>query len=100
MVHRNTGISWNYALALNEKLNVLPKGMNFHPNIVKVYENRYKSIKAGKGMQWEVAEQLAWATLLEEGYSIRVAGEDVERGTFTHRHSVIYDQDTQESYTP
>lgn len=78
----------------------MPDNYVFHKNINKLYKDRYETIKKGTGIGWESGEQLAYATLLDEGYTIRLSGEDVQRGTFSHRHAVIYDQNTKTPYTP
>ena len=57
-----------------------------------MYKQRAKMIETGQGIDWALGEQLAWATLLLEGNHVRISGQDVERGTFSHRHCVIHDQ--------
>ena len=57
-------------------------------------------IETGEGIDWAVGEALAFATLLVEGNHVRLSGQDVERGTFSHRHSVVHDQETGEKYCP
>ena len=57
-------------------------------------------IESGNGIDWAFGEQLAWATLLIEGNHVRLSGQDVERGTFSHRHSVVHDQANYLTYTP
>ena len=60
-----------------------------------------KMIATGKAIDWALAEQLAWALLLVEGKHVRLSGQDVERGTFSHRHAVVHDQRTPgRRYTP
>jgi len=101
VVHSRTGIPRSKIFELNDKINVLPTGYNFHKNIKKVYETRHKSIVNNTGIGWDLGEQMAYASLLDEGFGLRLAGEDVERGTFSHRHARIYDQDVNgKSWTP
>lgn len=57
-------------------------------------------IETGEGIDWALAEALAFATLIVEGNHVRLSGQDVERGTFSHRHAVIHDQETGEKYCP
>lgn len=57
-------------------------------------------LSKGEGVDWATAEALAFSSLIEEGYKVRLSGEDVERGTFSHRHAVIIDQEKAEKYTP
>ena len=66
----------------------------------KVYEQRAQMIETGEGIDWALAEALALATLVVEGNHVRLSGQDVERGTFSHRHSVLHDQETGEEYCP
>ncbi|KAK7837834.1 2-oxoglutarate dehydrogenase [Quercus suber] len=68
--------------------------------VKKVYEQRAQMIETGEGIDWAVGEALAFATLLVEGNHVRLSGQDVERGTFSHRHSVVHDQETGEKYCP
>lgn len=64
--------------------------MKPHEKILRFTENRLKSIQENK-YDWATAESLAFGSLLTEGYNVRLSGEDVERGTFSHRHAVIHD---------
>jgi 2-oxoglutarate dehydrogenase complex dehydrogenase (E1) component-like enzyme len=57
-------------------------------------------IESGEGIDWAMAEALAFGSLVQEGTKIRLSGQDVERGTFSQRHSVLYDQETEERYIP
>lgn len=78
----------------------LPEGHTPHPKVAKVYQDRVKMIRRGKGIDFGCAEMLAFGSLLREGTPIRLAGQDSRRGTFSHRHAVIYDQETGVAYTP
>ena len=78
--------------ALNEvakAITVLPQECNFFSKIEKIYNGRNKLFFQKKTIDWALGEQLAWGTLLKEGYNIRVSGQDVQRGTFSHRHSTL-----------
>ncbi|MDB5324635.1 MAG: sucA [Phycisphaerales bacterium] len=78
-----------------------PKDFTFHPKLEKtVVAARKEAVKSGKGIDWGTAEMLAMGTLLNEGNRIRFVGQDVERGTFSHRHAVYHDYNTGETYTP
>lgn len=66
----------------------------------KIFADRAKMIETGEGIDWAVGEALAFATLLVEGNHVRLSGQDVERGTFSHRHSVLHDQETGKKYCP
>ena len=61
---------------------------------------RKKSIIEGKGIDWGTAEALAFASLMDEGFHVRLSGQDVERGTFSHRHAVLFNQTKDSSYVP
>ena len=97
---RNTGVPHDVLQSLGMKATTLPDDFSAHKNVKKVYANRQKMIKTGEGVDWATAEALAFATLLSEGNHVRLSGQDVERGTFTHRHAVLHDQKTGERYCP
>ncbi len=82
------------------KMTDLPKDLNVHPRLKRVIGQRRKAIEEGQGIDWATAEHLAFATLLCEGFPVRLAGQDVGRGTFSQRHATIYDQATEEKYHP
>ena len=82
------------------KLSKIPKGFNLNPKLVKFNDQRIKAIESGKGIDWSFAEALAFGSLLREGFRVRLAGQDSGRGTFSQRHSVFYDQETEERYIP
>ncbi|MCB2009208.1 MAG: 2-oxoglutarate dehydrogenase E1 component, partial [Geminicoccaceae bacterium] len=82
------------------KMTTLPDSLNVHPRLKRVIGQRHKAIESGEGIDWATAEHLAFATLLTEGYAVRLSGQDVGRGTFSHRHATIYDQQTEEKYYP
>jgi 2-oxoglutarate dehydrogenase E1 component len=82
------------------KLNTIPEHVDAHKTLRRVIENRRESIATGRDIDWSTAEQLAFGTLLEEGYPVRLSGQDSMRGTFSQRHSGIVDQTTEETYVP
>ena len=67
---------------------------------MKIFDLRVKSIKEGKEIDWGTAEALAFATLIQDGYKVRISGQDVERGTFSHRHAHVFYQDMDGYYSP
>jgi 2-oxoglutarate dehydrogenase E1 component len=69
-----------------------------HPTIKKMMEARRKALSSGKDIDWATAEALAFGSLMEEGFNVRLSGQDVERGTFSHRHAIIHDQVTDKIY--
>ncbi|MDB0011286.1 2-oxoglutarate dehydrogenase E1 component [Crocinitomicaceae bacterium] len=90
-----TGISKKKLLELGEKLATLPEGKKYFRKIAKIFNDRMNAIKEDK-LDWGSAEMLAYATLLDEGHPVRISGQDVERGTFSHRHAVVKTEDTEE----
>lgn len=95
-----TAVSEKTLKELAAKLNKIPGSFHLHPKLTRFFEARQKAIDDGKGIDWGNGEVLAFASLLFEGHSVRVSGQDAERGTFTHRHSVLNDFETGETYTP
>ena len=85
---------------LGAKITAIPERLDVHKNVKRVIENRRAAIEAGQGLDWATAEHLAFATLLDEGFPVRLAGQDSVRGTFTQRHCDLIDQTTEEHYTP
>lgn len=85
---------------VGKAVTTLPDNFKPHRGVKKVYEQRAQMIETGEGVDWALAEALAFATLLVEGNHVRLSGQDVERGTFSHRHSVLHDQETGEQYCP
>ncbi len=81
-------------------LEVLPEGFVVQPQVKKMLETRQKMTDGELPVNWGYAETLAYATLLDEGYPIRLCGQDAGRGTFAHRHAVLHDQNTDQIYIP
>ncbi|KAI3932214.1 hypothetical protein MKW92_009108 [Papaver armeniacum] len=86
--------------SVGKAITSLPETFKPHRAVKKIFEQRAQMIETGEGIDWAVGEALAFATLLVEGNHVRLSGQDVERGTFSHRHSVIHDQATGEKYCP
>lgn len=82
------------------KFNSLPDGKKFFSKTVRLFEDRRKTIEEGRPLDWAMGELLAYASLLKEGKSVRISGQDVERGTFSHRHAVVTVEDSEERYIP
>lgn len=95
----NTGFDLNALKELAKKMSTLPGDKKFLNKITRLFENRLKMIEANS-LDWALGEWLAYATLLTEGNNIRISGEDVERGTFSHRHAVVKTEDTEEEFVP
>ena len=94
-----TAVAADRLRALNEELLRVPEHFTTHPKLRSQLERRLQTIDAG-GIDWGQAEALAFGSLLVEGIPIRVTGQDTERGTFSHRHAVLHDVNTGETYTP
>jgi len=85
---------------ISEKINSIPSTVNIHKTISKILELRKKSVVKKKGIDWSTAEALAFGTLLEEGFPVRLVGQDSGRGTFSQRHSVLRNQIDNSRYIP
>jgi 2-oxoglutarate dehydrogenase E1 component len=97
----DTGVTIGTFNRIGKDITTLPtEGGKFHNQIVKIFAAREKSIAEGKGIDWGTAEALAFATLLNQDYHIRLSGQDVERGTFSHRHAHVFYQDSDGHYSP
>ncbi len=90
-----TGVDKKKLLDLGKKLATLPEGKNYFRKISKIFDDRFKAFEDDK-LDWGSAEMLAYATLLVEGNPVRFSGQDIERGTFSHRHAVVTTEDTEE----
>ena len=85
---------------LAKEIHTIPEEFTPHKRIKKIYNDRHQSIIDGINIDWATAEALAFATLLKDGYGVRLSGQDVGRGTFSHRHAVLYDQVNEERFVP
>jgi 2-oxoglutarate dehydrogenase E1 component len=94
-----TAVSAERLLQLGEQLLEVPPGFEVNPKLARQLERRRETLREG-GIDWGHAEALAFATLLEDGIPIRLSGQDTERGTFSHRHAVLHDPRTGETFTP
>ncbi len=90
-----TGVAKEKLLELGRKLATLPEGKKYFRKISKIFEDRLNAIE-NDTLDWGSAEMLAYASLLVEGHPVRISGQDVERGTFSHRHAVVKTEDTEE----
>jgi 2-oxoglutarate dehydrogenase E1 component len=90
-----TGIAKDKLVELGRKLATLPEGKKYFRKIQKIFDDRLAAIETNT-LDWGTAEMLAYATLLVDGKPVRISGQDVERGTFSHRHAVVKTEDTEE----
>jgi 2-oxoglutarate dehydrogenase E1 component len=95
-----TAVKENELQEIAKAIHLIPTDFNIHKKIKKVYEERQSSIHEGKAIDWSTAEALAFATLLKEGYGVRLSGQDTGRGTFSQRHAVLYDQTNEKRFVP
>ncbi len=85
---------------LIEALTTVPEGFTIHRTLGRLLDRKRKMLEDGEGIDWATAEALAYGSLLDEGYGVRLSGQDSGRGTFSHRHAVFTDQENGERYTP
>ena len=85
---------------IGKKITAVPQDFHVHRTIQRFLDARAKAIETGEGIDWATAEALAFGSLLLDGHPVRLSGQDVERGTFSQRHSVLIDQETEERHTP
>ncbi|PRW57990.1 2-oxoglutarate mitochondrial-like isoform B [Chlorella sorokiniana] len=97
---RNTGVPMDLLREVGYAITRLPEDFTPHRQIAKVYEARRNMVESGEGIDWGMGEALAFGTLLAEGNHVRLSGQDVERGTFSHRHAVLHDQKSGSTFTP
>jgi 2-oxoglutarate dehydrogenase E1 component len=95
-----TGVAKDKLAALNTLILTVPPNLTLHPRVAKIYEDRAKMAAGQQAMDWGFAENLAYATLVDEGYDLRMVGQDSGRGTFFHRHAVLHDQKSDGIYLP
>lgn len=98
----DTAVTEELLTSVAQKLCTYPADFSLNPKLIRLIDERMKVIKIGEGIDWPFAEHLAFATLLLDGYPIRLSGEDSSRGTFSHRHAVWWDNKSEvpKSYTP
>ncbi len=81
-------------------ITTVPEGFHVHKTIARQLQAKAEMLKTGEGIDWATAEALSFGTLLKEGVPVRLSGQDSSRGTFSQRHSVLIDQETEDRYTP
>jgi 2-oxoglutarate dehydrogenase E1 component len=95
-----TGVAPEKLREIGLSITAAPDGFNVHKTIQRFLDNRRKMVESGEGLDWAMAEALAFGTLVDEGHRVRLSGQDCERGTFSQRHSVLIDQETEARHTP
>jgi 2-oxoglutarate dehydrogenase E1 component len=96
----DTSAKFDLLRSLYERVSKLPEGFTLHARVQKLYEDRAKMAAGELPMDWGFAETLAYATLVNEGFSVRLSGQDARRGTFFHRHATVHDAKDGKRYTP
>lgn len=95
-----TGIPEDVLRMVGERITTIPPHFTPHRTIERLFKNRRQMIESGRGIDWAMGEALAFGTLVNEGFPVRLSGQDVERGTFSQRHAVLIDQLTEAKHTP
>ncbi len=95
-----TGVDLEHLRELGARMVAIPEGFTLHARVAKIYEDRARMLKGDAPLDWGAAETLAYATLVDQGYGVRLTGQDSGRGTFFHRHVVLHDQSTDRVATP
>ncbi len=95
-----TSVKKEKLIDIAKKIHNIPNDFSAHKRIQKIYGERLDTVIKGENIDWATAESLAFATLLNEGYGVRISGQDVGRGTFSHRHAVLYDQVNEKRHVP
>ena len=95
-----TKFSKEKLLEVAKTITNIPENSGFLKKVYKLFENREKMLFDENKVDWALAELLAYGSLISDGFNIRVSGQDVERGTFSHRHAVLKSEDFEEEYLP
>ncbi len=95
-----SGVDKKKVIEIGNAITTIPNNFAIHKTLKKIFENKKKMFTADTPLDWATAESLAFGTLLEEGFSVRLSGQDSGRGTFSQRHSVLRNQDSHERYIP
>ncbi|WP_138380978.1 2-oxoglutarate dehydrogenase E1 component [Luteithermobacter gelatinilyticus] len=95
-----TGVDISVLREIGKVLTEVPEGFTVHKTLQRVLDAKARMIETGEDIDWATAEALAFGTLIKEGHRVRLSGQDSQRGTFSQRHSVFVDQETEERYTP
>jgi 2-oxoglutarate dehydrogenase E1 component len=96
----NTAISEKDFFIIGNAITILPQSKKFFNKSVRLFEERHKMLTETNTLDWAMGELMAYASLLNEGHTVRISGQDVERGTFSHRHAVLKVEDSEEEYVP
>ena len=95
-----SGVDKHKLIKIGKKISTIPKNLNIHKTLRRVFESRLQIFNSTYKIDWSTAESLAFGTLLTEGFSVRMSGQDSGRGTFSQRHAVLRNQESHERYIP
>jgi 2-oxoglutarate dehydrogenase E1 component len=95
-----TGVDLERLKIIGRRITSIPPDFNAHKTIRRLLDRRREMVETGEGIDWSMGEHLAFGSLLNEGFPVRLSGQDSERGTFSQRHSVLIDQETERRWTP
>lgn len=96
----DTGVELEKLKKIGKSLASYPETFNIHRKLVRLLDAKNKMLDSGQNIDWSMGEALAFGSLLEQGFPVRLSGQDCERGTFSHRHSVLNDQKNESKYVP
>ena len=94
-----TGLKKKFIKDIGKKITEVPDDFKINRKVLRQFQKRNKNISEEKGIDWATAEALAFATLLDQGISVRLSGQDCGRGTFSQRHAIVIDQETEEKFS-
>lgn len=97
---RPTGVDIEVLRRVGMQAGTVPEGFKLHRQMEKIFKARREMAERGTGIDWGTAEAMAYGSLLLEGNHVRITGQDVQRGTFSHRHAVVKDQRSEQEYAP
>ncbi|XP_034113046.1 probable 2-oxoglutarate dehydrogenase E1 component DHKTD1 homolog, mitochondrial isoform X1 [Drosophila albomicans] len=101
LTYWDTGLDYGLLHWIGQQSVAYPEDFSVHPHLLKTHiQGRLKKLEAGNKIDWATAEALAIGSLMYQGHNVRISGEDVGRGTFSHRHAMLVDQKTNEMYIP
>ncbi|MDQ6958576.1 MAG: 2-oxoglutarate dehydrogenase E1 component [Mariprofundaceae bacterium] len=96
----DTAVEPDRLSALAKRAHAVPQGFTLHPKVKKIFDSRIRMMAGETPVDWGCAESMAYAALLDEGGWVRLSGQDTGRGTFFHRHAVVYDYKTGKKFVP
>ena len=95
-----SGVKKDILIDIGKKISTIPKNFSAHKTLKKIFDQKFQIFEKNLPIDWSTAESLAFGTLLKEGFSVRLSGQDSGRGTFSQRHAVVRNQDNHDRYVP